>query len=113
MDKLEKHRILLQKILQKYADFANSFATKSTQTVTVFDRQNDRYLLLTFGRENKKRIHSCWVHIEIKNEKFSIHFDGTEEGIATELLKNDVPKSDIVLAFKSPELRKLTEFALA
>lgn len=112
MDKLNNYRQLLQKILREYAEISNS-PNDTTQTVTVFDETSDRYLLLTYGRENKKRVHSCWAHIEIKEGKFYIHFDGTEEGIAAELLKNDVPKKDIVLAFKSPELRKYTEFALA
>ncbi|MFN9617680.1 MAG: element excision factor XisI family protein, partial [Dolichospermum sp.] len=39
--------------------------------------------------------------------------DWTQEGIATELLREGVPKEDIVLAFHDPETRKFTEFALA
>jgi hypothetical protein len=39
--------------------------------------------------------------------------DWTEEGITAELLKEGVPKEDIVLAFHDPESRKLTEFAVA
>jgi hypothetical protein len=43
-----------------------------------------------------------------KNEE-----DWTEEGIATELLRECVPKEDIVLAFHDPETRKFTDFAIA
>ncbi|NEO28302.1 MAG: XisI protein, partial [Kamptonema sp. SIO4C4] len=49
----------------------------------------------------------------IKNEKIYIEEDLTEEGIATELLRENVPKEDIVLAFHDPESRKFTEFAIA
>jgi hypothetical protein len=42
-----------------------------------------------------------------------IEEDWTEEGIATELLREGVPKEDIVLAFYDPETRKLTEFPVA
>ena len=112
MDKLENYRRLLEKILRAYADISNA-PHEPTNTVAVFDRENDRYLLLTYGRENKKRVHSCWAHVEIRNGKFWIHFDGTEEGIAADLLKNGVPKSEIVLAFKSPAMRQYTEFAAA
>ena len=38
---------------------------------------------------------------------------GGKEGIADELVRAGVPKSDIVLAFQPPELRHLTEFAVA
>ena len=43
-----------------------------------------------------------------KNEE-----DWTEEGIATELLREGVPKEDIVLDFHDPETRKFTDFAIA
>ncbi len=53
------------------------------------------------------------VYVRIKNQKIYIEEDWTEEGIATELLREGVPKEDIVLAFHDPETRKLTEFAVA
>jgi hypothetical protein len=53
------------------------------------------------------------VYVRIKNDKIYIEEDWTEEGIATELLREGVPKEDIVLAFHDPETRKLTEFAVA
>ena len=51
------------------------------------------------------------VHIDIINDKIWIQRDGTEDGIATELLSAGVPKDRIVLGFRSPEMRKHTEFA--
>jgi hypothetical protein len=53
------------------------------------------------------------IHVRIKNNKIYIEEDWTEEGIATELLREGVPKEDIVLAFHDPETRKFTEFAVA
>ena len=47
------------------------------------------------------------------NGKIYIQHDGTEDGIATDLEIAGVPKSDIVLAFHAPELRKHTEYAIA
>ncbi len=37
----------------------------------------------------------------------------TEDGIAMDLLREGVPKDDIVLGFQPPELRPYTEFAAA
>lgn len=45
--------------------------------------------------------------------EMSIKEDWTEEGIATEFLREGVPKDDIVLAFHAPETRKYTDFAIA
>jgi hypothetical protein len=42
-----------------------------------------------------------------------IQRDGTEHGIATDLLDAGVPKEHIVLGFKPPEVRKYTDFAVA
>lgn len=111
MDKLEKYRQIIRQILTEYVNFSGS--DKSTQTVPVFDNENDRYLLMEIGRENGKRIHFCLVNLEIKNEKIWIHYDGTEANFGQQLLDNNVPKSDIVPAFMSPEMRKFTEFAVA
>ncbi len=45
--------------------------------------------------------------------KFWIQRDGTEYSIAQELLDAGVQKDRIVLAFRSPEMRRMTDFAVA
>jgi hypothetical protein len=49
----------------------------------------------------------------IRDEKIWIQHDGTEGGIANELVERGVPKQDIVLAFHSPFKRQFTEFAVS
>jgi len=65
------------------------------------------------GRENERRVHGCLVHIDIINGKLWIQRDGTERGIANDLVEAGVPKKQIVLGFRSPEIRQPTEFAVA
>jgi hypothetical protein len=36
-----------------------------------------------------------------------------QQGIAADLLRAEVPREDIVLAFRPPEMRPLTELAVA
>ena len=50
---------------------------------------------------------------EIKNGKLWIQCDGTPYGIANELEQEGIKKSEIVLAFHEPEVRKFTEYAIA
>jgi hypothetical protein len=52
------------------------------------------------------------LHLDIKKGKIWIQYDGTEVGIADELVKLGVPKKDIVLAFHDPLLREYTGFAV-
>lgn len=111
MDALENYRLLIRKILTEHA--AIPYAHGNIQSETVFDRESDRYLLIISGRENGKRVHGCLVHVEMINGKIWIQRDGTEYGIAAKLLEAGVPKDQIVLGFRSPEIRRHTEFAVA
>jgi hypothetical protein len=113
MDKLVNYRETIQKILTDYDNLANSSSKKKYETCLIFDETHDHYLWMSVDWVNQKRINNTHVHIRIKNEKIYIEEDWTEEGIATELLREGVPKEDIVLAFHDPETRKLTEFAVA
>jgi hypothetical protein len=109
MDGIDKYRKILQEILTEYTKIP--YAYGDIHTETVFDRESDRYLLIILGREDDRRVHGCLIHIDIINGKFWIHRDGTERGIANELVSYGIPKEHIVLGFRSLEIRKHTEFA--
>jgi len=64
---------------------------------------------LFLGWSHKKKTNNTHIYIRIKNQKIWIEEDWTEEGIANELLREGVPKEDIVLAFYPPEDRKITD----
>jgi hypothetical protein len=111
MDRLEEYRRIIQKIINDYAKIPYSYG--EIKSLPVFDKDSDHYLLLINGREGLKRVHGCIVHIDTINDKVWIQRDGTEDGMATELLKEGIPKDKIVLGFRSsPEMRRHTEFAL-
>jgi hypothetical protein len=56
------------------------------------------------------RFHGSLLHVDIKNGQIWIQHDGTEGGIANELVEMGVPKTDIVLAFHAPYKRGYTGF---
>jgi hypothetical protein len=111
MDKLENYRNIVEKLLREYAAMPYSYG--KIERRTMFDRENDSYLLYIVGWDAQRRYHGINMHIDIINGKIYIQHDGTEDGIATDLEAAGVPKSDIVLAFHAPELRKYTEYAVA
>ncbi len=112
MDSLNtQYREVVEKILKDYADFLGS--DNQIQVELVFDRERDRYLLIETGWENGYRIYGTLLHIDIIDNKLWIQHDGTEEGIALELVAAGIPKQQIVLGFRSLEERKHTEFAIA
>ncbi len=114
MDKLTIYRNLIKKILTEYEQLASQTPNPSgVDSVLALDEKRDQYIWFQVGWHDEKKITAITVYVRIKNEKIYIEEDWTEEGIATELLREGVPKEDIVLAFHDPETRKLTEFAVA
>ena len=67
---------------------------------------------MTLGWQGDQRVHGCLVHLEIKNDKIWIQRDGTEDGIAEELVGAGISKEDIVLGFHPLEIRPYTEYAV-
>jgi len=89
------------------------YATGDIQMQTVFDRTNDHYLLVTLGWGKQRRIYGTLAHIDLVGDKIWIQTDGTEEGLANELVKAGISPQQIVLGFRIPEIRKHTGFAVA
>ena len=110
MDTLDAYRKIIEKVLTEYTRMP--YAHGDIHTEAVFDRENDRYLLVNVGWDNGRRVHGSLVHIDIIDEKIWIQRDGLEEGIATELMAAGIPKEHMVLAFHPPEIRKHTGFAV-
>ncbi len=111
MDKLKHYRAIIENTFNEYA--AIPYSHGDLQCEAVFDEVHDRYLLVTVGWDRGKYVHFILVHIDFTDDKLWIQWDRTEDGIATELVAAGVPKEDIVLGFKSEEMRRHTEFAVA
>ncbi|RCJ30897.1 fatty-acid oxidation protein subunit alpha [Nostoc minutum NIES-26] len=84
----------------------------NTEVQLIFDSERDRYQVLHLGWEELRRVYGCIIHVDIKDDKILIQRDGTEIGVANELVAAEVPKQDIVLGFHAPYKRKFTEFAV-
>ncbi|HAZ45716.1 MAG TPA: XisI protein [Cyanobacteria bacterium UBA11369] len=110
MEKLN-YRELVKKVIEKHASDRSQADASNAQI--VFDTERDRYLLLYVGWRDEERLHGCPIHIDIQDGKIWIQRDFTEEGIANELAQMGVPKTDIVLGFRSPYVRQFTEFAVS
>jgi hypothetical protein len=110
MEKVEQYRIYVQQALTEYAQGWS--ANSEIDRQLIFDPKHDHYQLVYAGWKNRRRQYGCVLHLDIKDGKIWIQHDGTEVGIADELVKLGVPKSDIVLAFHEPFMRQYTGFAV-
>ena len=118
MDSLSNnYQEIVEKVIADYANFLGE--DENVQIELVFDKLRDsasahaglRYLLIETGWENGRRTYGTLLHLDIINGKIWIQQDGTEAGIANELVVLGVPKDRIVLGFKSLQRRQITEFA--
>jgi XisI protein len=111
MDEIDRYRKLVRGLIQKYAEFRP--ANGDVHIEVVLDEKQDHYELLYSGWDGPNRIHGSVLHIDIIDGKIWIQHNGVEDGVADELVQAGVPKNCIVLAYKSPEIRKHTGFAVA
>ncbi|NJM21963.1 MAG: XisI protein [Richelia sp. SL_2_1] len=108
---VEQYRQYIRHLLserQKRASMSRKYEEYEVQT--IFDEQQDHYQLLYVGWRGNKRDFGCILHLDIKDGKIWIQHDGTEVGIANQLVEMGVPKQDIILAFHEPYIRQFTEF---
>ena len=110
MAKVDEYRDYIKRILTEFSNYKS--LNEEVEAQTIFDTENDHYQLVHVGWRNKRRIYGCVLHVDIKDNKIWIQHDGTEIGIAGELEKLGVPKSDMVLGFHAPYKRKFTDFAV-
>jgi len=111
MDTLNQYRQIIRNLIEHYAQFVP--ARGEVQIEKIFDEANDHYELIYAGWNDIYRIHGSVLHLDIRDGKVWIQHDGTEDGIAEELVTAGIPREQIVLGFKHPELRPHTDFAAA
>jgi hypothetical protein len=110
MDKLNLYRELSQKILGDYSDRRSD---ENIESQTIFDLKRDHYQVVNVGWQNGKRVYGCVLHLDIKNGKIWLQYDGTEIYIAQELVELGVPKTEIVLRFQAHHRRQYTDYAVS
>ncbi len=111
MDTLDRYREIICKVLSDLADISNSQPGLTSRA--VFDREHDIYLVVTTGWDGLRRVDHVIAHFEIIEGKIWAQADNTNIGIVRELEEAGVPKHDIVLGFRHPDVRSLTEYAVA
>ncbi|MCP4347954.1 MAG: XisI protein [Desulfobacterales bacterium] len=109
MEKIQTYRNYIKQLIQQFGIYLP--ISENVETQYIFDTEHDHYQLFQVGWEKYNWIHGCILHIDIKNGKIWIQHNGTETGIADELVALGVPKNDIVLGFQAPYKRRYTGFA--
>jgi hypothetical protein len=113
MDKLTEYPKLIKHILTRYVELCNQNSNSNIETFLIVDEDKAHYIWMNLGWQDGDRITGMTVYVRIRDGKFWVEEDWTENGIATDLVRAGVPKEDIVLAFHEPGMRQYTDFAVA
>ena len=103
-------RKIIKQLLIEYSKFKPAYG--DIETDVIFDDERNHYQLVHIGWKNKQRICGAIIHISLKNGKVWIQYDGTESGVAVELVEAGIPREQIVLGFRSAKMRKYTQYAV-
>ena len=109
MAELERYRQLVEQVLTEQLESIR--AVKPLEYQLVFDELRDHYHLVQVGWIGDKRYCGSLIQIDLIGEQIWIQYDGTEHGVANNLVALGVPKTAIVLAYYEPAHRAFTDFA--
>jgi hypothetical protein len=82
------------------------------RTEAVVDPEHDHYEVMQVGWQGDRRVHGSIIHIDIRDGKVWIEYNGTDARLGEELVAAGIPRHDIVLGFHPAEVRSLSGFGV-
>jgi hypothetical protein len=112
MEKLALYKNFAREIIRQVHD--RLIGDESMLIQLIEDEERRHYMVLNNGwMDTQHRIYGVVAHIEVRADgKIWLHQDKTDLIIGQMLLDKEIPKSDIVLGFQAPIMRKDTEYAV-
>lgn len=105
------YRNILIEIVNRHARYKP--ANGNIETQAICDKSKDEYLVMDIGwNEKEHRVHDVVLHFRLHDNKVYIERDITDAEVVKELIDAGIQKDDIAIAFTSPKIQPLTEFAL-
>jgi hypothetical protein len=113
MDKVKKYQDSIIALLNDYVEFLSG-ANEPLKPQAFTDKEHNHFQLLRIGWDDKRYqpVFDVLFHFDIIDGKIWLQFNNTEFMVVDELIELGVPKSDIVLGFNPPNVRKMREKAV-
>ncbi len=108
MDQLHRYREIVRRLIEEYASYKPAYG--DIRTEAVVDREHDHYEVIQVGWNGGHRVHGSIIHIDIRDGKVWIEYNGTDVRLAEELVAAGILREDIVLGFQPTEVRPLTNY---
>ncbi len=88
---------IIKQVIEYYAQFQPSHG--KIRLETIFDDRQGRYALMQTGWDRNRRIRGNLIYVVLEQEMIRIEYDGVEQGIFYDLVKNGISPEKIVLAY--------------
>ena len=102
MNKLVEYPKLIKRRLTRYIELCDHRKNPDMETFLIADDARGHYIWMNVEWPEGDRLMGITVYVRLRDGKFWIEEDWTEEGMANDLVREGVPKEDIVLAFHNP-----------
>lgn len=99
MDRLAEYRRII-------CQFLETFAKHDANAQLIFDKERDRYLVMHNEWRDDYRIYGCAMQLDLIEEQIWIQHNSTEVYIDRELVQLGADPKDIILGFRSPNIRQ-------
>lgn len=110
MDQLDRYRDIVRRLIEEYASYKP--VNGDIRTEAVVDREHDHYEVMEVGWDRGRRVHGPVIHIDIRDGKVWIEYNGTDVEIGEEMVAAGIPRNDIVLGFQPEDVRPLTNYGV-
>lgn len=97
MDTSATNREIVKEVIRCYAKLRPSHG--EIHLDTVFDEERDRYALMQVGWDRGARVRGNLIYIALQGSEVVVEYDGIERGIVDDLVRQGIPRDQIVLAF--------------
>lgn len=112
MEKLTQYQKAILAILEEHAAYLPANFDQIERQV-IADTERDHYQLVTIGWQKGRYVRYTLFHLDIEGDKVWLQYNGTEEDLGESLQGFGVPKSDIMIGWLPPEVRALSDYAVA
>ncbi|WP_017293076.1 XisI protein [Geminocystis herdmanii] len=109
---LKKYKQIVQDLLKEIYTRDSFGNNNQIESQLIFDIENNHYLLVDVGWQEKQYIYGTIIHIDIKGDKIWIQQNNTEINLAEYLQKKGVNKENIVIGLHSPFMRQFSGYAV-
>lgn len=104
MDKVLAYKGIIRAYVEEIYRMAPS--SEEVETQLIIDDERGHYLLYSVGWEGHHWVYGSFVHLDVKpTGRVWLQHDGTDLGVAEELVRRGIPKDEIVIGFQKPSVR--------